>query len=127
MGFWEDYYLDIKTPDIWATNTPSADPEKWKKSVIAQLQILLQSAAGSALLQSMKKMAQWIDVYPLNKIECNAHGGFPGTRVVNGRWYQGQLQYNPDVYMSGSLCYKRRHRSFGREADQVLFHGLVHV
>ena len=124
---WEDYYLDIKTPNIWQTNTPSANPEKWKNSVIAQLQVLLQSSAGSALFRSMKRMAQWIDVYPLTRIECNAHGGFPGTRVINGRSYQAQLQYNPDVYMSGSLCHIRRHRSFGREPDQVLFHELVHA
>ena len=126
-AFWERYYLDIKTPDIWGTNTPFADPERWKRSVIAQLNVISRSAAGSALFGSMKRMAQWIDVYPLREIECNAHGGFPGTRVVNGRWYQGRLQYNPDVYMSGSTCYKRRHRSFGKEPDQVLFHELIHA
>jgi len=42
-------------------------------------------------------MAQWIDVYPLKEIECNAHGGFPGTRTINGRSYQGQLQYNRNL------------------------------
>jgi hypothetical protein len=127
VAFWESYFLDIKTPDIWASNTPFADPLRWQMSVIAQLQIILQSQAGAALFRSMKRMAQWIDVYPLKEIECNAHGGFPGTRVVNGRNYQGQLQYNPDVYMSGSPCYKRRHRSVGKEPDQVLFHELIHA
>jgi hypothetical protein len=127
VAFWESYYLDIKTPDVWATNTPSADPDKWQRSVITQLQIILKSQAGAALFRSMKRMAQWIDVHPLQTIECNAHGGFPGTRVIGGRWYQGKLQYNPDVYMSGSPCYKRRHRSFGKEPDQVLFHELIHA
>src|SRR5262249_54001997 len=28
---------------------------------------------------------------------------------------------------SGSACYKRRHRSFGKEPDQVLFHELIHA
>jgi len=127
VAFWEGYYLDIKTPDLWANNTASADPEAWQRSLITQLQVLSRSAAGAALLRSLKRMAQWIDVYPLQKVECNAHGGFPGTRVINGRWYQGQLQYNADVYMSGSPCYKRRHRSFGKEPDQVLFHELIHA
>jgi hypothetical protein len=126
-GFWETYYLDIQTPDIWATNTPSANPEKWKRSVIAILQSILQTGSGSALLRSMKRMAQWIDVHPLSEIECNAHGGFPGTRVINGRWYEGRLQFNPDVYMSGSSCYKRKHHSYGKEPDQVMFHELVHA
>jgi hypothetical protein len=47
-GFWETYYLDIQTPDIRATNTPSASPEKWKRSVIAILQSILQTGSGSA-------------------------------------------------------------------------------
>ena len=98
-SFWEMYYLDIKTPDIWNSNVPDADPEKWIRSITALLQTLLQTKTGSALFRSLKRMAQWIDVLPLNRLECNAHGGFPGTRVVDGRSYQGQLQFNPDVYM----------------------------
>lgn len=127
VAFWEQYYLDIKTPNIWSYNVPSNDPRRWQMSVIAQLQILSRSAAGAALLRSMKRMGQWIDVYPLREHECNAHGGFPGKRVVDGRDYQGQLQYNPDVYMKGSACYKRQHRPFGHEPDQVLFHELIHA
>ena len=60
MGFWETYYLDIKTPDIWNSNVPDADPEKGKRSVMALLQTVLQSKTGSALFRSMKRMAQWI-------------------------------------------------------------------
>ena len=126
-SFWETYYLDIKTPNIWSSNVPNADPDKWQRSVMALLQTLLQSGTGSALFRSLKRMAQWIDVYPLERVECNAHGGFPGTRVVNGRSYQGQLQFNPDVYMSGSPCYRHKHRSHGKESDQVLFHELIHA
>jgi len=126
-SFWETYYLDIKPPDIWNSNVPDADPEKWMRSITALLQTLLQTSTGSALFRSLKGMAQWIDVVPLNRLECNAHGGFPGTRVVNGRSYQGRLQFNPDVYMRGSPCYGRKHRSHGKEADQVLFHELIHA
>lgn len=126
-AFWETYFLDIKTPSIWSFHVPDANPGKWKQSVIAQLRILLQSAAGTALLQSMKRMAQWIEVDPLVENKCNAEGGFPGTRIVDGRWYQGRLLFNPDVFMSGSACHKRAHRSFGKEPDQVLFHELIHA
>src|SRR6202021_3274432 len=106
-GFWAMYYLDIQTPDIWATNTPSPNPEKWKRSVIAILQSILQTGSGSALLRSMKRMAQWIDVHPLSEIECNAHGGFPGTRVIKARWNEGGFLFNLEFYMRGSFGYNR--------------------
>jgi hypothetical protein len=127
VAYWEQYYLDIKTPDIWANNVPLGDPERWKRSVTRQLQILSRSAAGYALFQSMKKVGQWIEVFPLQRDECNAHGYFMGQKIDKGRSYRGHLKYNPDVFMKGSLCYQRRHRSFGHEADQVLFHELIHT
>jgi hypothetical protein len=125
-AFWESYFLDIKTPNIWYSHVPDADPEKWKRSVISQLRIILQSAAGTALLKSIKQARQWIEVVALPEDECNAHGLFTGLRVIDGRSYEGQLQFNPDVYMNGSRCYKRVHRPF-KEPDHVLFHELIHA
>jgi len=129
VAFWEQYNLDIKkAPDIWDNHVPFNDPGKWKQSVVEQLRILSRSAAGYALLQSQKKTGRWIVVYPLKKDECNAHGYFvPHTVDANGRWYGGHLSYNPDVFMDGSRCYKRRRRSFGHAPDQVLFHELIHA
>src|SRR5215510_670231 len=129
VAFWEQYNLDIKqAPSIWDNHVPFNDPERWKKAVVAQLRILSRSAAGYALLQSQKKTGRWIVVYPLKTDECNAHGYFvPHTVDANGRWYGGHLKYNPDVFMNGSRCYKRRRRSFGHAPDQVLFHELIHA
>jgi hypothetical protein len=127
LAFWEQYNLDIKTPDIWGNHVPLDDPGRWKKSVVAQLQILSRSAAGYALLQSQKKTGRWIVVYPLKTDECNAHGYFVPHTKEGDRWYGGHLKYNPDVFMDGSACYKRRRRSFGHAPDQVLFHELIHA
>lgn len=130
---WEAFSLDIVRPtDPWNGSSAAADPAKWEQHLNTVLTKIQSTDAGTALLQSIRRMAQWIDIHPLPKVECNAHGGFPGTRVRGGRWYQGQVQYDPDVYMSGSDCYKRAHRkqtgrAFAFLPDEVLFHELVHA
>ena len=124
---WECYYLGIKAFNIWDVHIPDNDPAKWKRSIDTLLQGLLKTGSGSALLRSIRDEQRWIRIRPLDHAECNAHGGQMPKMIIDGKTFYGMLAFNPDVYMSGSPCYKRMQRSFGHQPDQVLFHELLHA
>jgi hypothetical protein len=113
--------------------------EAWREAVLSQLRKIAASSAGLALLRSIQASKGWILIKPLWwKHECNAHGREAPAQVAawelgySGRTFTGLVAYDPQVYMSGSECYKdamlsnpRYNR--GGYPDEVLFHELIHA
>jgi hypothetical protein len=123
---------DEKYYDLGYTNThPVATYAQWKEALLATFHKIASTKSGAALLRSIRATGLWIEMQPLNRTSCNAHGNvlhlaFPG-RIVGA-----SIQLEPHVYMSGSKCFDAESMSDpqwnrGIFPEEVLFHELVHA
>ena len=138
-----DVVLDQENSDPWGS---SVRFDTWKLAVERELMKIAGSKAGMALLTSLRNKGKFrailppslTMVSPQNKLVLNCgSSNFSFAVPVDvavpsrGRTYIAEVHFDPSGYMSGSVCYRRRHRgsfAFNRGAlpDEVLFHELFH-
>ena len=143
MPFPEEYFLEISSPDPWG----STNPKTWKDDTLQTLRTMAGVDSGKVLLRSCQGAGRWILVEPSH--DCNAHGEAarilrPGAKPLPvdpanpgkdlypdpNQLYMGRVQFEKQVYMAGSACYRQKERgkfNRGFQPDEVFFHELIHA
>jgi hypothetical protein len=143
MPFPEEYFLEINPPDPWG----STNPKTWMDDTLQTLRTMVAVDSGKVLLRACQSAGRWILVDPSH--DCNAHGeayriARPGAKALPfdpanpgkdlypdpNQLYMGRVQFEKQVYLAGSACYKRKDRgkfNRGFQPDEVFFHELIHA
>jgi hypothetical protein len=140
--FGEQFLIDI------SLNAANSDPwdrtvnfETWKNAVLQQLVKIAASKGGMALLKAIQRTRVWHGIFPLIPFDagkCNAdtldtlHFNVDPATPSKHRKYAAIIGFDPSQYVSGSLCYRNKHRDSptsnrGARPDEVLFHELFHA
>ena len=130
MGdFGEQFLVFVKpSEDPWDSHQ---NPTDWKDSTIQMLKKIAAARSGMALLKAIQNGGKRIVIEPLNWQECNAHGG-PAAMVLNGKFFDGIVKFEPAVFMKPNACFTSKHldnpdHNRGALPDEVLFRELIHA